>query len=117
MDLDQARRIALSLPSVTEEPHHAYTSFRVAGGIFATAPPDGLHLHVFVDEEARSRAMVLTPDALEILPWGRKVVGLRVLLPHATPGIVETLLKQAWSRKAPKKLIAAMSTDASSPNT
>jgi len=36
------------MPEVTEEPHFAYTSFRVKGKIFATAPPDGEHLHIFV---------------------------------------------------------------------
>ncbi len=110
MTLDQARRIAVALPSVTEEPHHAYTSFRVAGRIFATAPPDGAHLHVFVDEEERSRAMALAPESCEILTWGRKVVGVRVVLSKATSAIVETLLTQSWSRKAPKKLLAARET-------
>jgi hypothetical protein len=47
MKLIDARRLAMSLPPVTEEPHFTYTSFRVKGKIFATAPPDGEHLHVF----------------------------------------------------------------------
>jgi hypothetical protein len=65
MKLEQARRIAMSLPSVTEEPHFQYTSFRVAGKIFATAPPDGEYLHVFVDEEDRQLALALEPEPLQ----------------------------------------------------
>ena len=45
VNLNDARRIAMSLPEVTEEPHFEYTSFRVKGKIFATAPPDGANLH------------------------------------------------------------------------
>lgn len=45
---EQARRFALSLPEATEEPHFDKASFRVRGRIFATVPPDGQHLHVFV---------------------------------------------------------------------
>ena len=41
---------ALSLPDTTEAPHFKYTSFRVAGKIFATAPPDEATVNIFVDE-------------------------------------------------------------------
>jgi len=107
MTLEQVRRIALSLPSVTEEPHFHYTSFRVAGKIFATAPPDGEHLHVFVEEAQRQLAMALEPESLEVLTWGKRVVGLRVSLPKAKTTLVRELLQQSWSRKAPKRLLAA----------
>jgi hypothetical protein len=50
MTLEEVRRFAMSLPEVTEEPHFDKSSFRVRGKIFATAPTDGEHLHVFVDE-------------------------------------------------------------------
>ena len=106
MTLDQIRRFALSLPESTEEPHFQYTSFRVGGKIFATAPPDGEYLHVFVNEEQRERALGAQPDFLEELRWGRQIKGLRVLLPAAKPRVVETLLRQAWSCRAPKRLLA-----------
>ena len=106
MTLDKIRRFALSLPETTEEPHFEYTSFRVGGRIFATAPPDGEYLHVFVNEEQRVRALIEQPDFLEELRWGRQVRGLRVLLLAAKPPAVEALLLQAWSCRAPKRLLA-----------
>ncbi len=105
MTLDDARQFALSLPSANEEPHHHYTSFRVKGKIFATAPPDEEHLHVFVDEERRELAIAMFPDAYEPLTWGKKTVGVRVRLPAADADDVEDLLRSAWMLKAPKTLI------------
>jgi hypothetical protein len=57
MQLDDARRFALSLPEVTEQPHFEKSSFRIRSKIFATVPPGDEHLHVLVDEE-QARAAV-----------------------------------------------------------
>ena len=102
MTLDQARRIALSLPGVIETPHFKYTSFRVGGKIFATAPPEETFLHVFVPEEDRARWLALEPRVVEKLFWGAKAVGLRVKLQAAAPSMVKSLLSSAWANKAPK---------------
>src|SRR6188508_571796 len=50
MDLDEARALALALPEAHEAPHFDLTSFRVGKKVFATAPPDGDELRIFVDE-------------------------------------------------------------------
>jgi hypothetical protein len=44
---------------------------------------------------------------MEKLLWGKRVVGLRVSLAKAKAPLVKRLLEQAWSRKAPKRLLAA----------
>ncbi len=106
--LNEVRRIAMSLPEVTEEPHFAYTSFRVRGKIFATAPPDGEHLHIFVADEDREVALVMAPGVIEKLWWGGKVRGLRLALPSAQKPLVAELLKKAWMRRAPKALAATV---------
>jgi hypothetical protein len=107
MKIEQVRRFALSLPEVTEKPHFQYSSFRIRGKIFATVPPEGKYLHVFVSDDEREIAMVLQPKFLEELRWGGRVVGLRVSLANAKPKVVNRLLAQAWSRKAPKRLRAS----------
>jgi hypothetical protein len=107
--LDQARRAALALPEATEAPHFNYASFRVRGKIFATAPPDGTALHVFVGEDVRAPALALHAAFLEPLPWGAKIVGLRVHLDKAPAKVVEALLRQAWVGKAPKALVRGQS--------
>jgi hypothetical protein len=108
VNLNDARRIAMSLPEVTEEPHFEYTSFRVKGRIFATAPPDGAHLHIFVSDEDREPALFMEPEVIEKLLWGGKVCGLRVALRRAKMPMVARLLKKAWLRRAPKALAATV---------
>ena len=108
MTISQVREFALSLPEAAEEPHFEYTSFRVWGKIFATAPPGSEYLHVFVPEEAREAALARDPDFLEALRWGKRTVGLRVLLPGAQAKVVRALLAQAWSCRAPKRLLALL---------
>jgi hypothetical protein len=107
MKIAAVRRFALSLPETAEEPHFEYSSFRVKGKIFATVPPDGEHLHIFVGDEDREPALELYPEFVEKLPWGRKIVGLRVTLAKARAEVVLRLLERAWRRKAPKVLLAS----------
>jgi hypothetical protein len=110
--LAEVRKMALSLPETTEAPHFHYSSFRVRGKIFATVPPEGTHVHVFVGEEQREQALALDPSSIEKLLWGKRVVGLRVALKMARPAMVAGLLSQAWSGKAPKRLAASRRVDA-----
>ena len=106
MTLAQARRFALSLPEVTEEPHFDKQSFRVNRKIFATVPPGGEHLHVFVEERAARVAVRDDPRAFELLRWGVRLVGVRVTLCAADGASVSELLEASWRRRAPKRLIA-----------
>ncbi len=105
LKLEQARRFALSLPEAIEAPHHHLSSFRVHGKIFATIPPDGKHLHIFVEEDKREPVVAAEPAAFEKLWWGSKVVGVRVVLVKARPTVVSELLYSAWCRKAPRRLV------------
>jgi hypothetical protein len=105
-DLDSARAFAMSLPGSTEEPHFDMSSFRVRGKIFATVPPDGEHLHVFVDEGEVHAAVAEDPAAFEPLLWGQRLRGLRVRVAAAPNHRVAELLEESWRRRAPARLVA-----------
>ncbi len=96
----------MSLPEVTQAPHHHFGSFRVRGKIFVTVPPGQTHLHVFVPDERRDEYLELHAGFCERLLWGGKVVGLRVTLATAEPGVVRAMVRLAWEAKAPKGLLA-----------
>ena len=106
MKLAAVREFAMSLPDVTEEPHFHLTSFRVRGKIFVTAPPEEMHIHVFVVDVLRGPALAVHPDFIEPLLWGGKVRGLRVSLATAKPDVVENLVRAAWEGKAGKSALA-----------
>jgi hypothetical protein len=106
MKLEAARRFALSLPETSEQPHFDLSSFRVRGKIFATFPPEGSHLHIFVGDQERELMAAAQPKAYETLLWGKRAAGLRVELSAARITDVQDLLRSAWLRKAPKRLAA-----------
>lgn len=103
MTLAEVRDLAMDLRGTTESPHHRYTSFRVRGRIYATAPTEGGSLHVFVDEQDRERMVRIDPNTYQKLGWGKKVAGLRVDLGHAGREDIQALLRAAWQRKLPKR--------------
>jgi len=111
MKMADVRRLALSLPEVTEEPHFHLSSFRVKGKIFTTVLPEETHLNVFVDGAELEVLPAAQPKAYEKLYWGKRVAGLRVTLAAAKPDDVKGLIRTAWRRKAPKKLAAALGDD------
>jgi hypothetical protein len=108
MDLKTLRAQAFALPEVTEEPHFDYASFRVKGKIFLTVPPDEKHAHIFVAEQDRELALVMYPEFVEKLMWGKRVAGVRIVLSKAQPRVVSKLIRRAWENKAPKRLLSAL---------
>jgi hypothetical protein len=101
MTEDDVRSLALALPDTTEAPHHQRTSFRVAGKIFATMPPEGDSVNVLLDEEEARAAAEESPDWVELLWWGKQLSGVRVDLAQADADILTELLEDAYRRRAP----------------
>lgn len=100
------RRLALSLPGSAEAPHHEMTSFRVAGKIFATMPPEGGRLHVFLDEDEVAAYCGEFPGTVQELWWGTRLSGCAVMLSQANVELLREMLTESWRRRAPKKLVA-----------
>lgn len=111
--LPEARRFALSFPETTEEDHHGIPSFRVAKKIFATVP-DAQHLHVMLSSDEVDMAIGTAPDACEELWWGKQLAGVRVRLAAVDRELLTELLRAAWRRRAPRRLVSSF--DASNPD-
>jgi hypothetical protein len=110
MKFSSVRTAAMSLPEVTEQPHHEYSSYRVRGKIFVTIPPSEEWVHLFVSEATRDDALDRYPTFIEPLMWGGKLAGLKVWLQDANAAVVKSLIAAAWESKAP----ASLRTDAPS---
>ena len=103
MDVKRVRKSAMALPEVAEQEHFGNPSFRVRGKIFATVP-DERHVNVMIDPFDVDAAIRAAPESSEELFWGKELRGVRVELAKASPRMVEQLLREAWKRKAPKRL-------------
>lgn len=104
MKIKTVRTAAMALPETTEEPHHDFSSFRILGKIFVTIPPDNEHIHVFVNEQDRERALAAFPDFTEKLLWGGRAVGVRVSLAKAPAAVVHAMVRQAYEYKSVQSL-------------
>jgi hypothetical protein len=103
------RRIALSLPEAVEGSHFGNADFRVGGKIFATLSlvSEGYGVLMLTSEQQAG----MVEDAPEIFSpvpggWGRKG-STRVLLKKVPPDILESALRTAWLRRAPKHLLSS----------
>ena len=102
MLIEDAVAAALALPGVSEADHHGRRSFRVgAGKVLATVPADGV-LNVMVGEDL-AHAVSAQP-AVELLWWGKQLSGVRVELVDVDPALLEELLLDAWTSRAPAAL-------------
>ena len=102
MDVDRAVAAALALPGVTEADHHGRRSFRVgAGKVLATVPAEGA-MNVMVGEDL-AHAVSAQPG-VELMWWGARLSGVRVELAAIDPALLDELLADAWSRRAPASL-------------
>jgi hypothetical protein len=101
----QVRKVALSLPEVTEQDHWGKPSFRVKGRIFATMQPEAktVNLLKLAPEE---QDMVVGEKAFKILAWGKQPY-VQVDLATVDAALFEELLVTCWRRVAPKRAIAA----------
>ena len=107
IDLEMLRRIALSLPEATEEPHFEKTSFRVSKKIFATAVPE--HGRATVKLSPADQDIFCTFDNTVIYPvpnkWGKQG-WTHVNLQTVKEEMLTELLKAAYCETAPKHLAA-----------
>jgi hypothetical protein len=106
--LAHVRRIALSLPETVEQDHHGFTSFRVAGKIFATVP-NAAYLHIMLPDTHVEMAIGMSPQACEELWCGKRLFGVRVSLASIQAKLISMLLTEAWRLKAPARLVRAAS--------
>lgn len=102
----EARRFALALPGVSEEPHFGMPSFRVNKRMLVTVPAGNM-LHVFVPDAERDFCLMAYATCTEKVLWGGKVVGIRIFLDKATRGAVEDLILRTWKYRATAKELAA----------
>lgn len=99
------RKLALSMPGAVELPHFERTSFRIGKKIFATMKPDGSEAMIPVRPLTRCFEFIESdPDIFfSYGGWTLRNGSLGIRLRRAKPRLVKALIREAWSRIAPKK--------------
>ena len=100
------RSLALQLPGTAEGSHFGVADFRVSGKIFATLAYEKEGFGVLMLTPEQQLGMVAdAPGVFSPVPnaWGAKGA-TRVQLAAVPSDILESALRTAWLRRAPKKL-------------
>jgi hypothetical protein len=105
MTADEFRRLALSLPEVTEGAHMGHPDFRIGGKIFATLGPGEQWGMAKLTPEQQTALVKTEPEMFQPVQgaWGRRGATY-VLLETATAAAVRPALVTAWRNTAPKRL-------------
>jgi hypothetical protein len=107
MTAEDFRRLALSLPEVTEQSHMDHPDFRVRGKIFATlGHPDDTRGMVKLRHDQQDALTRARPEVFAPVPggWGRRGA-THVTLGAADEAAAYDALLMAWKNTAPKKLL------------
>jgi hypothetical protein len=99
VSIEEARRLALSLPETVEQDHHGRPSFRVRGRIFATLWDEG-HMNVMLDEPGILTAVQSDPEVCSEVWWGKRLSAVRVTLAAIDPNLLADLLADAHEGKS-----------------
>lgn len=103
--IDKFRKLALSFPEVTEEPHFEKTSFRVKEKIFATY--DDIKKRACIKLSEIDQNVFSAADKTIIFPvdnkWGKQGWTL-IELSKVHKDLFNDALKTAYCEVAPKKL-------------
>ena len=112
MSKETFRKLALSFPEVTEEPHFEKTSFRVKKKIFATYDGANNRACLKLSEINQSVFTQASQGAIYIVPntWGKQG-WTYVDLKKISKGLFTEALTAAYCDVAPKKLADMVKTD------
>jgi hypothetical protein len=103
---NEFRNIALSLPETIEKSHVGHPDFRVKDGkIFATLgyPDEGLGVLILTPEQ-QGELIGRHPEMFEPVKgkWGKRG-STQVILKEAKTKVIESAMKLAWAKAAPRK--------------
>lgn len=109
-DITTARKIALSLPGVTENLCHGTPAFYVGRKLMARLREDGGTLAIAYPRDGREELIERNPDVFSVTDHYRNYDYVLLDLPAANQRLLGEMIEGAWRQKATKKQVAAYDT-------
>lgn len=109
MTFDDVRRIALALPEVEERlTWETDITFRVRDRIFAIGGEGAERVSIKADLETQAELLDMDPATFAKSAYVGRFGWITADLARVDPQLLESLLRDAWRRTAPKKLAATL---------
>jgi len=109
MTYDDVRRIALGLPEVEEKlTWESDLTLRVRDRIFAIGGEGSDRVSIKASLEQQAELLEMDPETFAKSAYVGRFGWETVDLDRVDPGLLESLLRDAWRRTAPRKLAATL---------
>ena len=108
MTFKQLQRMCLALPEVEEKETWGEATFRVRDKIFVISSPGGDTASIKASLDDQSGLVAMDPDTFAVAAYTGKYGWVRVRLAGVPPELGERLVRNAWRRTAPKRLLAKL---------
>ena len=109
MTFDDVRRMALALPEAEERlTWETDITFRVRDKIFAIGGEGADRVSIKAGLETQAELIELDPATFAKSAYVVRFGWITVDLDRVDPALLDSLLREAWRRSAPKRLAAAL---------
>ena len=105
MTFNQLRRLCLALPEVEEIETWGDATFRVRNKIFLIGSPEGEAVSMKASLDDQSGLIEMDPDTFSAAPYTGRYGWVSVRLAGLSPQLAERLIKNAWRRTAPRRVL------------
>jgi hypothetical protein len=100
------RRLCLSMPEAEEVETWGEATFRIRGRIFAMGSQEGTGVSVKASLDDQAGLVAMDPKTFAVSAYTGRFGWVRVDLRRLGPALAERLVKNAWERTAPRRLLA-----------
>ena len=99
------RRLCLDQPEAEELETWGEATFRVRGRIFAMGAPEGSSVSVKATLDDQAGLVAMDPKTFAASAYTGRFGWVSVRLSRLRPPLAEKLVKNAWERTAPRRLV------------
>jgi hypothetical protein len=104
---ERFRRLCLALPEAEEVETWGDITFRIGGRIFAIGSPEGSSVSIKASLDDQAGLLEMDPKTFSASAYTGRFGWVRVRLAGLGHEMGERLIRNAWERTAPRRLISA----------